>query len=29
MGRRSRRRHGVIAYPLLFLIAFIGLLPYY
>jgi len=29
MGRRSGRRHGLVTYPLLFLIAFIGLLPYY
>jgi multiple sugar transport system permease protein len=29
MGRRSGRRHGFITYPLLFLIACIGLLPYY
>ena len=29
MGRRSGRRHGLVTYPLLFLIAFTGLLPYY
>ncbi|HSB73757.1 MAG TPA: carbohydrate ABC transporter permease [Candidatus Methylomirabilis sp.] len=29
MGRPSQRRQGLLTYPLLFVIAFIGLLPYY